>query len=143
MKIILVLSIAILLSQSTGYASTVASCESETNYQEVTKAELQDWVKSNSVFLIDANGKDSYKKSHIGNAIDFKTLMKSKDGGKTFASKLPKEKDALIVAYCGGAGCDAWKEAAEEACKMGYTNVKHFPEGLKGWNAKDSAAKKM
>ena len=40
---------------------------------------------------------------------------------------------ALIVAYCGGPKCMAYKAAATAALKLGYTNVKHLPDGIKGW----------
>jgi rhodanese-related sulfurtransferase len=39
----------------------------------------------------------------------------------------------MIVAYCGGPACTAWKKAAQDACKLGYTNIKHFKEGISGW----------
>ena len=42
-------------------------------------------------------------------------------------------KDALIVAYCGGPSCGAYKKAIEAATKLGYTNIKHFSKGLSGW----------
>ena len=41
---------------------------------------------------------------------------------------------ALIVVYCGGVKCSAWKMGCDAVCKLGYTNVKHFPEGLSGWD---------
>jgi rhodanese-related sulfurtransferase len=29
--------------------------------------------------------------------------------------------------------CTAWQRAAKAACEMGYTNIRHFSEGIKGW----------
>lgn len=46
---------------------------------------------------------------------------------------LPKDKDALIVAYCGGPRCGAYASAAKAAEKLGYTNVKHLTAGISGW----------
>ena len=42
---------------------------------------------------------------------------------------LPADKGALVVAYCGGPSCNAYKAAAKKAEALGYTNVKH----LSGW----------
>ena len=46
---------------------------------------------------------------------------------------LPADKNALIVAYCGGPKCGAWKKAAKAAAALGYTNIKHFSGGISGW----------
>ncbi|MDX2187284.1 MAG: rhodanese-like domain-containing protein [Opitutaceae bacterium] len=102
-------------------------------YPEISQKELEAAVSSKSVTLLDVNGSDSYKEGHIPGAIDFEA--KKND----LASVLPADKNALVVAYCGGPGCGAYKEGAEAAAKLGYTNVKHYKGGLKGW--KESGAK--
>ena len=50
-----------------------------------------------------------------------------------FATLLPKDKNALIVAYCGGPKCMAYKQAAKKAEALGYKNVKHLSAGIAGW----------
>lgn len=84
-------------------------------------------MAAKSVTLLDANGSDSYKEGHIPGAIDF-SATKSK-----LAKVLPKDKGALIVAYCGGPQCQAYQSAAKAAEKLGYTNVKHLTAGISGW----------
>ena len=79
------------------------------------------------VVLLDANGTDSWQKGHIPGAIDFQS---EKD---KLASVLPKDKNALIVAYCACPGCPYYLKAADAAVKLGYTNVKHFTPGIYGW----------
>ena len=96
-------------------------------YPEVTYEELTTLVKEKKVFLVDANKKETYKSGHIPTAISF---VKA---GKKLAKKLPKEKDALIVVYCGSLECNAWESAAKEVSALSYTNVKHFPGGISGW----------
>jgi rhodanese-related sulfurtransferase len=59
--------------------------------------------------------------------VDF-TAVKGK-----LADALPKDKNALIVAYCGGPKCSAYKAAATAAEKLGYKNVKHMSAGISGW----------
>lgn len=104
-----------------------ARVEGFAEYPEVTYEELTTLIKEKKVFLVDANIKETYKSGHIPGAISF---VKA---GKKLKKKLPKEKDALIVVYCGSAECDAWKSAAKEVSELSYTNVKHFPGGIKGW----------
>lgn len=96
-------------------------------YPDISITELKSAIAEKKVTVIDVNGGDSYKNGHIPSAIDYSTE------GKDLASKLPAEKDALIVAYCGGPSCGAYVKAANEAKKLGYTNVKHLSAGISGW----------
>jgi len=105
-------------------------CTSEKTFPEVSKAELQKIVDSKQATIFDANGTESFQKAHVPGAIDY--IATKAD----FAKNLPADKNAMVVAYCGGPSCSAWKAAATEACKMGYTNVKHFKAGIKGWTSK-------
>src|SRR6476661_4696716 len=86
-------------------------------YPDLSIKELKSAIDKKEVTIIDANGSDSYRDGHIPGAIDFEA--KEKD----LAKVLPKDKDALIVAYCGGPQCMAYKAAAKKAAEMGYTNV--------------------
>ena len=52
---------------------------------------------------------------------------------KDLASKLPSDKSALVIAYCGGPSCNAYTKAANAAKALGYTNVKHMSAGISGW----------
>src|SRR5690606_30622588 len=89
--------------------------------------EFKKLVETKGAIIIDANGKDMYDDGHVPGAISF-----AYDKDK-LASLLPKDKNALIVAYCGGPMCTAWQFAAEEAVKLGYKNFKHYKGGIKGW----------
>jgi len=95
--------------------------------KDITIPELKEAIAAQKVVLIDANGTKSWEEGHIAGAIDFK------GNEAKLASLLPKDKGALVVAYCGGPKCMAYKAAAAEAQKLGYTNVKHLPAGIKGW----------
>lgn len=98
------------------------------HYPDITINDLKAAMASKSVTLLDANGSDSYKEGHIPGAIDFSATK-----GK-LAKVLPKDKGALIVAYCGGPQCQAYQSAAKAAEKLGYTNVKHLRAGISGWH---------
>ena len=52
---------------------------------------------------------------------------------KNLAKLLPKDKNTLVVAYCGGPGCSAYKRGAAAAEKLGYKNIKHLSAGISGW----------
>ena len=109
---------------------TKTDCKKEETYQEISKADLQKLVAEKAVFAIDVNSDESFKEEHVPGAIHFSA------NEKNFAQVLPKDKNAAIVAYCGGVQCTAWKKAAEKACELGYTNIKHFKEGITGWKKK-------
>jgi rhodanese-related sulfurtransferase len=97
------------------------------HYPEITIKDLKAAIASKSVTLLDANGTDSYKEGHIPGAIDF-------SANKNLSKVLPKDKSALVVAYCGGPQCQAYQSAAKAAEKLGYTNVKHLTAGISGWH---------
>ena len=50
-----------------------------------------------------------------------------------FLSKLPADKNALLVFYCGGPTCPYTGVAVEKAKAAGYHNLKGFQAGLPGW----------
>ena len=65
-----------------------------------------------------------YNRGHIPTAIDFSS------NGKALAKLLPKDKNTLVVSYCGGPGYA--KEVVMQQ-KLGYKNVKHLSAGISGW----------
>ena len=95
--------------------------------QDISIPDLKAAIDAKQVTLLDANGSKSWKAGHIPGAIDFKARSDK------LASVLPADKGALVVAYCGGPACKAYKSAVEAAQKLGYTNIKHLPAGISGW----------
>ena len=95
-------------------------------YPDISIKELKSAIESKKVFLVDVNGTESWQGGHIPGAINFEANSES------FAKVLPQDKDALIVAYCGGPKCMAYQAAAKAAKKLGYTNVKHLSAGISG-----------
>ena len=97
------------------------------NFPAISTDDLQQAIAEKKVTLIDVNGSDSYKAGHIPGAIDFATTKTE------LAAKLPADKGALVVAYCGNERCGAYAAAATKAKELGYTNVKHYSPGIAGW----------
>lgn len=96
-------------------------------YPDVSIKELKKAIESKKVTVIDVNGTESWQKGHIPSAIDFEA------NEEKLAKLLPEDKNALIVAYCGGPKCMAYRQAAKAAEKLGYKNVKHLSAGISGW----------
>ena len=109
---------------------TVVRAEKEvakSEYPDVSIKDLKSAIEKKEVVVIDVNGTDSFKDGHIPTAIDFEA------SADKLEKVLPKDKNALIVAYCGGPQCMAYKAAAKKAVALGYTNVKHLSAGISGW----------
>ena len=104
-----------------------SDCSDVSKFGEVTKSELKSLVEKKAVTVIDVNSEQSYAKDHVPTAIHYFAVKND------FVKALPSDKNALIVAYCGGVTCSAWHKAAKAACKAGYNNVKHYKGGIKGW----------
>lgn len=96
-------------------------------FPEIKREELVKAMEEKTVFLVDANGSESYTSAHIPGAINF-----DKASGD-FTAELPADKQSLIVAYCGGPGCAAWCKAADKLEAMGYRNIRHYKGGIKEW----------
>jgi rhodanese-related sulfurtransferase len=97
------------------------------SFPEISLEDLKKSIAAKEVVILDVNGSASFAQGRIPGAIDFVAVQDD------LASKLPADKNALIVAYCGSETCGAYARAAQAAKDLGYTNVKHFAPGLKGW----------
>ncbi len=110
------------------FALVVSAFASEGGkFADISHDDLKAAIASGKVTLIDVNGTESYKAGHIPGAIDFEA------NEAKLASLLPADKAALVVAYCGNEKCNAYKEGATAAEKLGFTNVKHYAKGIAGW----------
>ena len=114
----------------------VASSVFAAEFPDISIADLKQAITDKKVTVIDVNGAASYANGHVPGAIDFASK------GADLASVLPADKGALVVAYCGGPQCSAYKAAAKKAAELGYTNVKHLSAGKSGWVAAGEAVEK-
>jgi rhodanese-related sulfurtransferase len=103
------------------------------DFQDITIKELKSEMAAKKVILLDANGTESWENGHIPGAVNFEATESKLSG------VLPKDKNALIVAYCGNPKCTAYQAAAKAAKKLGYNNIKHLSAGIAGW--KDAGEK--
>jgi rhodanese-related sulfurtransferase len=99
----------------------------DARFPDIEHKDLVKLIAEKKVVLIDCNGTESYKEGHIPGAVDFEAV------GATLEKVLPADKSALVVSYCGSPVCPAYKQGAEAALKLGYTNVKHYANGITGW----------
>jgi rhodanese-related sulfurtransferase len=116
----LLCTLSLLLTVSAFAAST---------FPDISLSELKKAIADKNVTILDVNGTESYQSGHIPGAINYVVVKKD------LAAKLPSDKGALIVAYCGNPHCSAYAKAATAAKELGYTNVKHFTPGIDGWKA--------
>lgn len=119
MKKILTLIAAMVMS-ATAFAGEFA---------DISIADLKKAIEEKKVTILDVNGSSSWKAGHVPTAIDFSAAKAD------LASKLPADKGALVVAYCGGPACSAYQSAAKAAEKLGYKNIKHLSAGISGWKS--------
>jgi rhodanese-related sulfurtransferase len=99
-------------------------------FADISMKDVKAAADTKSAVIIDANGPGSYAtKGHVPTALDFNVIKDS------LAASLPKDKNALIIAYCGNPKCGAYLRAAKAAQKLGYTNIKHMSDGIEGWKA--------
>jgi rhodanese-related sulfurtransferase len=78
--------------------------------------------------LIDSRPKRVADKGMIPSAINISDTEFDKH-----VDKLPADKAALLIFYCGGLECVLSDNSAEKAKKLGYTNVMTYPPGYPEW----------
>jgi len=113
--------------EGSGSKVVAAGSETKIGVPDISLAALKQAIADKAVVLLDCNGSKSYASGHIPGALDFESAKTD------LAKRLPADKAALVVAYCGGPKCMAYKAGAEAATKLSYTNVKHFSGGISGW----------
>lgn len=99
----------------------------EENFPNMQQGEVAAAIEADAAVLVDANGKETYEKGHLPGAVHLEAVKEDPEAA------LPEDKDALIVAYCGGPNCRLWTKAADELHELGYTNVRHYRGGLEEW----------
>ena len=105
----------------------MTTCVFAGDFPDVSVSDVQALVKSKKAVIIDVNGTESFEEGHVPGAINYEAVESK------LAAALPKDKNALIVAYCGGPKCKAYQSAAKAAEKLGYKNIKHMSAGISGW----------
>lgn len=136
MTTVLALSAAMAMAQGSGTKSEGSGSTTAAGapgikivVPDISLTDLKQAIADKAVTLLDCNGSKSYATGHIPSAIDF-------EGAKAdLAKRLPADKTALVVAYCGGPKCLAYEAGADAATKLGYTHVKHYSGGISGWKA--------
>lgn len=110
-------------------ATFIAASAFAGEFPDISIADLKKAIADKKVTVVDVMGSNSYKQKHVPGAIDFAAVKAD------FAKALPADKNALVVAYCGGPSCKAYQAAANAAEKLGYKNIKHLSAGISGWVA--------
>ncbi|MGN7612499.1 rhodanese-like domain-containing protein [Magnetococcales bacterium HHB-1] len=84
--------------------------------------------RKDNVLIIDARPKRKFAKGHIPVAINISNSQFDKQ-----RDQLPKNKDQLIIYYCGGVKCPLSHKSARAAEALGYTNVQVYSAGYPDW----------
>ncbi len=82
--------------------------------------------KGEEFHLVDVLSPESYAERHIPGAVNVPNEL-------DFANVIDLAKDDEIILYCASADCMASASAARKLEETGYTNVKHYQDGLAGW----------
>ncbi|MBM9613588.1 hypothetical protein JWJ90_04725 [Desulfobulbus rhabdoformis] len=101
---------------------------------EIKTKELQTLLASNTdLFLVDSRPTGRYNQAHLPGAhsIPMPVLKKKK------AAVLPKDKNTMLIFYCGGITCPLSPGSAIIAKDLGYTNVNVYHEGEPVWSKND------
>jgi rhodanese-related sulfurtransferase len=101
----------------------------------IAATELQQLVKKGgeSFVLIDSRPAGRYVQGHLPGAVSIPLNELEKDGAKL----LPTDQAKTLIFYCGGLSCMLSPKSATIAVKLGFKDVRMFPEGEPGWKKLD------
>jgi rhodanese-related sulfurtransferase len=102
--------------------STKEKGASLSSLKSITKDDLVSMLKAKSVTVFDARDSKAFAAGHIEGALN------------VGAARLPADKNAKIVFYCGGLKCPAAAKAAKQAVAKGYKNVMVYHGGWTEWS---------
>lgn len=99
--------------------------------QVITSEELKQKIDSKDDFiLVDTLMENSYEMRHVPGAV---SVPYGTNFLEEFEKKLTTSKDKEVITYCASATCQLSVLAADALEEEGYTNVKHYKEGIAGW----------
>lgn len=123
-------SAVFLLSLALLMAVSLPVFAADADLRTVTTEALKEMLDGKQAFtLIDARTKDEYQEAHIVTAIH----ITEQDFDK-LTSRLPSDKEALLVFYCNGVKCGKSKKVAAKAKNAGYGNILVYSEGFPVWD---------
>ena len=102
------------------------------HYENKLKYEIDSWdlkvsVESGeNIIVIDARSQESFQDEDIPNAINIPHKKMNQDSTKDI------DKNAFIVTYCDGIGCNASTKGARNMLELGF-KVKELIGGLDWW----------
>lgn len=108
--------------------SEAPKSEEKKQDHQISTLELKSYVDSGTAILLDARS----VKYDDGFRIPGAKSLNSSSTAEEIASVIPS-KDALIITYCSNLQCPASQRLADHLKKLGYSNVKEYPEGIAGW----------
>jgi rhodanese-related sulfurtransferase len=83
-----------------------------------------------NVVVLDARSAEAYAREHISGAVNFPHRAMNEESTRHL------EKDALVVTYCDGIGCNASTKGALNMARLGF-RVKELIGGLDWWKRDD------
>jgi rhodanese-related sulfurtransferase len=119
--------------------AVTAGAEESWMYHDIVEADFviahMSVPMADNVMIIDSRPyKPMYIKGHIPGAVSIPDTEFDKKTGL-----LPKDKNALLIFYCGGLECKLSHKSAKKAEKLGYKNIKVFAKGFPEWMAQPGA----
>ena len=100
----------------------------EEAYPAMAWPEIEAAVKAGAT-LVDARSAEQYAAGHIPGAINVPT------GDDAALTRLPADKTAQLVFYCGGPACSARTTCATKVQALGYTKLAQYKGGYPEWRA--------
>ncbi|MEW6599392.1 MAG: rhodanese-like domain-containing protein [Nitrospirota bacterium] len=142
-KLVIFISLVLLIAL-TGMpmaAKVPAPTEPPKGVKIISINEVDELLNQKNVYIFDMRKELYYGRGHIPGAVSLpykwtKNKIRYKDTGDFDTSKLPTDKNAVIILHCDGP--DEWKSyySSKAAKEAGYNNVLWLRDGYSAWSNK-------
>jgi rhodanese-related sulfurtransferase len=96
--------------------------------QHISPEDLQALIDADAVTLIEALPEPRYDAEHLSGAVNLPGELTA-----DLAQVLAPERSRTVVAYCSGPSCGRSKVAAAAFTRLGYSDVRVYPDGKADW----------
>lgn len=96
--------------------------------ETISRDDVAAGIADGTITLVDALPAAYYTQQHLPGALNLVA-----DEVDVRAAVVLPDKDAAIVTYCSNRACPNSGQVAHRLERLGYTNVRKYPDGIQDW----------
>ena len=130
--VLILLSLGLGIFARAGREGQPATAATAIQHPTLTLAEFRALADSRRVPILDARNEEAYGEGHVPGALSLPP-SNFDEAYARLKSKLPADKESLVVVYCSNIWCGLGDELQQKLITRGFRHVGQFPDGWTAW----------